>query len=83
MDFQAYLGLGVIVLGLAMSVGGVARREYADALHSVVFSMLGVLVLTASLMEPGWTTYAVFAGIITVGIAVRVAAARLSRRQGG
>lgn len=83
MDIQAYLGLGVVVLGLVMSVGGVMRRDYADALSSVAFSLLGALFLTAGLMEPGWTTYAVLAGIIAVGIAVRLAASRLSRRQGG
>lgn len=83
MDILAYLGLGVVIIGLAMSVGGVARREYSDALRSVAFSLLGALFLTAGLMEPGWTTYAVLAGIIAVGTAVRLAASRLSRRQGG
>ena len=83
MDFQAYLGLTVIVVGLTMSVVGVSHRDYADALHSVVFSLLGALLLTGSLVEPGWTARIVLGCIFLVATAMRFAAWRLGRRKDG
>ena len=80
MDFTAYLGIGFVVVGMAMAAREVARREHAEALNSIVgVILLGGLFLTFSLMEPGWSSRAVMIGILVLGLALR----RLSRQQHG
>lgn len=84
MDFTAYLGIGFVVVGLAMAAREVARRERAAALSSIVgVILLGALFLTFSLMEPGWLSRAVMIGILVLGLALRLTASRLSRQQHG
>ena len=84
MDFTAYLGIGFVVLGLAMAAREVARREHAEALNSIAgVSLLGALLLTFSLMERGWLSRAVMVGFFVLALALRWAASRLSRQQRG
>ncbi|MEK7401024.1 MAG: hypothetical protein AABZ80_01545 [Gemmatimonadota bacterium] len=79
MNINAYVGIGAIVVGLAMSVRGLWRREYAAALNHLIFCLLGATVLTISL---GWASPAVVAGIFLAGFSIRIAASRLSRPKG-
>jgi hypothetical protein len=77
------MGLGYIILGLAMAVREAAKRKHADALSSAGLSVLGALLLTGSVLEDGGASYTILAGIILVAGAMRLGAQRLSRQQGG
>jgi hypothetical protein len=78
MEFETYLGVAVILLGLVMAFRKVTSRQPSEALESLVLSLLGALLVTASEMPHGWAGRTILLGIVGVAVCVRLAASRMS-----
>jgi hypothetical protein len=81
MAFQTYLGIISTVLGLVLIIREVSRRQFAEALHSVSLCVIGALLLTQSLLEPGWASRAFVGGAFLLGVTANLAARRISRQR--
>ena len=79
MDFQAYLGIAAILIGLAMSAREVARRQYPAAMMSVLISLQGLLLLLTSILPSGWAGRAVLIGTILIGLSIGIVGSRMYR----
>lgn len=80
MNVQSFLGIALILAGLAMAAREVAGRNYADALKSGGLSLIGGLLLTATTLD-GRAAITVALGLGVLGLVLIYAARRISSHE--
>lgn len=81
MDVQAYVGMIALVAGLGLSAREIRRHARVDAAMSLFIALQGALLLSASVMSPGWQSVSVLGGIIAASLVLRTVVSRLREKE--